>query len=749
MTSSSSGELPTLQRPSVSASKLALLVVLLAITGVLLVIDFSQAQEKREMVNWQNKLNLIADSRAADISNWLDMYFRELGSVANNPSLQLYVSALEAPKPQPKKDGAKAQSQDEEDSAAVVIPSMVPTPSIPGMPPLGAQSDVPPEAIFLRNLLLVTADRLGFLNKDATALNVIQANVKRPTGTGLAIVDMHGKVLASTEGLAVLDATVKAKVADAPTGKASLIDMFTAPGGEMRIGFVIPIYPIQADPTASNQSAMLVGVKTLGEDFARLLVQPGSMDRTLEALLLRKQGGNVEYLPVGGAGDNGTLSSTFALSTPDLDGVYALSHPESFALKRDRDSHRVLMTSRTIDHTHWVLLLHIDRDQALAESDSWRIKMVVIMFFALLALISSIVAAWWYGTSRRATLLSVQTGRLAAHSLAQEKLLRLVTDNQPEPIFIADRKNIVRFANEKAGMLFHAPTSDVVGKDLTALMGQAASSGYMEANLSALSIDKPLGRTHSIGEGPDQRILRSEHIPLAHIPIDGLEYPSPGVLIVDQDVTEIVNERERRVRILNQLIGTLIRMVDARDPYAANHSASVALIAREVAKGLSLDQALVETAQTAGNLMNIGKIVVSSQILTKPGALGEDEKQAVRDSLQKTVELLHGIDFDGPVVETLRQSAERYDGTGPLKLKGEAILITARIIAVANSFVGMISPRSYRAAIGTEQAATILLKDIDTQFDRRVVVALINFIENKQGKTMLAEIGLKKNQLGT
>jgi HD-GYP domain-containing protein (c-di-GMP phosphodiesterase class II) len=341
-------------------------------------------------------------------------------------------------------------------------------------------------------------------------------------------------------------------------------------------------------------------------------------------------------------------------------------------------------------------------------------------------------------------LLTLQTTRLAAHSLAQEKLLRLVTDNQPEPIFIADAKNHVRFANERAAKSFRLAVSDVVGKDLAALMGAAAAGGYTESNASAIAIDKPLLRTHEVDGDDGKRVLRSEHIPLKHIPIDGLPFPSPGVLVVDQDVTEIVNERARRERTLHQLIGTLVHMVDERDPYAANHSASVALVAREVAVGMALDPVLTEAAETAGNLMNIGKIVIPSEVLTRTAALGHDEVQAIRDSLSKSVELLKDIDFGGPVVETLRQSAERFDGTGPLKLKGEEILITARIIAVANAFIGMISPRSYRAAIDIQQAAKLLLEKIDTQFDRRVVVALVNFVENKQGREVLSQLALKK-----
>ena len=62
----------------------------------------------------------------------------------------------------------------------------------------------------------------------------------------------------------------------------------------------------------------------------------------------------------------------------------------------------------------------------------------------------------------------------------------------------------------------------------------------------------------------------------------------------------------------------------------------------------------------------------------------------------QAVDLLQDVTFEGPVVETIRQLGETWDGGGPLGLKGEEILVTARVLAVANAFVGMVSPRAYR-----------------------------------------------------
>ena len=720
--------LPTMAQPPVNPLRLGVLVLLVAIVGAVLVLRFAGDQEKRDLIQWQSKLNLIADSRANDIGGWVEHHFKELGDVAGNPSLQLYVTMLESAKP---------------DTAATTATKTDPlTPALPGAQMAPTAADEPAQAVYLRNLLLVTADKLGFAPK-SDPLKDIHANVKRATGSGLALVDAGGHIIAATGGMASLDATLAARVAQAPKGRGSLIDLFTSVGGELDIGFVLPIYAIQSDPGASSQIATLVGVKPLGGDFYKLLSQPGVTDKTLEALIVRRSGDKVEFLANSGSDRN--LSGSFNLSTPpDLDAAYAITAPGDFAIKRDRSGHLVLMTSRAINGTPWQLLLHIDRDQALAESDSWRMKTETIMFFAVLAMIAGIVAAWWYGTSRRAMLLSEQTGKLAAHSMAQETMLRLVTDNQPEPIFIADGGNIVRFANEKTGTLFTIAPGDVTNKSLTALMGPLAAAGYIEANAQALSGNKTILRTHTLGAKADARILRSEHIPLAHIPLDTLPYPSPGVLIIDQDISEIVHEREARALTLKQVIATLVRMVDERDPNASNHSAGVALVAREVARDLGLEPRMIETAETAGNLMNIGKIVVPSAILIKKAALDSDEILAIRESLQRSADLLQNIDFDGPVVETLHQAGEKYDGSGPLGLKGDAILITARIIAAANSFIGMISPRSYRAANSVEQATSLLLRNIDTQLDRRVVVALINFIENKKGKEQLLALANKK-----
>lgn len=710
--SSPSPFIPDMKQPSINPLGLTLIVVFLAFVSMVLLQRFGNVEEQREMLHWQNKLSIIADSRTADIDGWLDRHFRELEEVATNPSLQLYFTTLMSPKAQE---------------------SALP----PGL------AEEPAQTVFLRNLLVLTADRLSFTTKTSDDLKTIRANVSRVSGTGLAILGMDGKMMVSTQGLGGFDDALAEKIAQTPRGKNAFIDLFHDASGAARIGFVLPVYPIQSDKKPEEQIGRLVGIKSVGPDLLRLLTQPGLSDKTFESVLLRRDNENVETIAVQAGGEKEPVKKTpapLALSTPELDAAFAVTHPGTFAVKRDAQSNLVLMTSRKLTHAPWVLLLHIDRDQALQESDNWRSNMKFSMACALLALICGIVAAWWYGSSRRATLLSQQTAKLAAYSMAQERMLRVVSDNQPEPIFIADTRKLIHFANVKTAERFKIKVNDIIGKSMAGLMGADLARTYAEANETALSSHQTLTRTHRVGGGLEARTYSSTHVPLEHIPLEGLQYPTPGVLVVDEDVTAVVTEKERRERILHQLINTLVRLVDARDPYSSNHSQAVSITAREVAQSLGLSPVLTETARIAGKIMNIGKVMVPSEILTRKRTLEGDELQIVREGLSRSVALLQGIEFDGPVVNTLRQSAERVDGTGPLGLKGEEILITARIIAAANSFVGMISPRAYRNALSVELATGTLLQNVDTQFDRKVVVALINFVENKKGREALLKL---------
>ncbi|MEE8371900.1 MAG: HD domain-containing phosphohydrolase, partial [Sphingomonadales bacterium] len=174
---------------------------------------------------------------------------------------------------------------------------------------------------------------------------------------------------------------------------------------------------------------------------------------------------------------------------------------------------------------------------------------------------------------------------------------------------------------------------------------------------------------------------------------------------------------------------------DQTDPFSAQHSKRVAEVSAAVAGHMGLGSDAVRTCDLTGNLVNIGKFFVPDELLTKKGGLSDDEMQVIRDGLLAGADLLESVEFDVPVIKALRQLQERWDGGGhPDGLTGDGIEEAARIVAVANAFVGMVSARAYRDPMSFKEAIDRIFGNADTSYDRRVVVALMDFIENHEGR---------------
>jgi HD-GYP domain-containing protein (c-di-GMP phosphodiesterase class II) len=269
----------------------------------------------------------------------------------------------------------------------------------------------------------------------------------------------------------------------------------------------------------------------------------------------------------------------------------------------------------------------------------------------------------------------------------------------------------------------------MLGKPIANVLGPAAAKRVLRLNHEAMENNRVVTEYGAVDIGGKHRMIQSEHIPLK-----GAGGGVSGVLTVEDDITDFVTERERRARTLNQLVRTLVDVVDKRDPFAAQHSARVAKVARAVAKEMNLSDVEIETAEIAGSLLNLGKILIPEAVLAKTEGLTDEERGMIRNSIMTSAELLRGIEFDGPVVETLQQAQANFDGSGNPPLKGDEILVTSRIIAVANAFIGMISDRAFRQALSIDQAIDALMKGVGKGFDRRVVAALINYLDNHGGR---------------
>ena len=192
-------------------------------------------------------------------------------------------------------------------------------------------------------------------------------------------------------------------------------------------------------------------------------------------------------------------------------------------------------------------------------------------------------------------------------------------------------------------------------------------------------------------------------------------------------VEQLLEENLTRVRAaLEETVNALTATTEKRDPFTAGHQRMVAHLACAIAQRLGMSPDRIEVLRTAGLLHDIGKISVPIEILSKPGRLTAEEMRLIHPHSTVGYEILARIPFDGPVAEMVWQHHERLDGSGyPRGLRGEDILLEARILAVADVVEAMASHRPYRPSLGVRAALQEVVRHRGTAFDPPVVDACV------------------------
>ncbi|HPR15331.1 MAG TPA: PAS domain S-box protein [Smithella sp.] len=208
------------------------------------------------------------------------------------------------------------------------------------------------------------------------------------------------------------------------------------------------------------------------------------------------------------------------------------------------------------------------------------------------------------------------------------------------------------------------------------------------------------------------------------------------VIFILQDITDrklMDIELKRTLESLRKSVGTTIQVmvsaIEMRDPYTAGHQLRVTDIARAIAAEMRLSQDKIDGLRMAGVIHDIGKLSVPAEILAKPTRLTKLEYSLIQEHSRSGYEILKNVESSWPLAEIVYQHHERMDGSGyPRNLKGNDILIEARILAVADVVESMASHRPYRASLGIEAALEEIEKNKGILYDEHVAdVCLILF----------------------
>jgi HD-GYP domain-containing protein (c-di-GMP phosphodiesterase class II) len=178
--------------------------------------------------------------------------------------------------------------------------------------------------------------------------------------------------------------------------------------------------------------------------------------------------------------------------------------------------------------------------------------------------------------------------------------------------------------------------------------------------------------------------------------------------------------------LLEDTIKAIQSVVQKKDPSTARHQARVWKLACAIGREMGLGKTRVAVIGLAALVHDFGKVFIPADILNKPGKLTEAEFSAVKNHAEAVFQILSTIDLFCPIADIVHQHHERINGSGyPLGLKGDDILLEARIIAVADVVEAMLSDRPHRRALGVEAAMKEIAGGRGTLYDANAVDACI------------------------
>ena len=197
-------------------------------------------------------------------------------------------------------------------------------------------------------------------------------------------------------------------------------------------------------------------------------------------------------------------------------------------------------------------------------------------------------------------------------------------------------------------------------------------------------------------------------------------------LSLEQRLLSSMHEVEERER---ETLSRLARAIEYRDIGTSAYLERMAHIAGLIAEGLGMPEDEVRLIELAAPLHDMGKIAIPDEVLLKPGPLDEHQLSIMRRHPQIGHELLSGSQnrfIQAGATIALRHH-ERFDGSGyPDGLSGAQIPIEARIVAVADVFDALISPRPYKAPWSFDSALDFLVEQSGKLFDPQCVQALLD-----------------------
>jgi len=195
---------------------------------------------------------------------------------------------------------------------------------------------------------------------------------------------------------------------------------------------------------------------------------------------------------------------------------------------------------------------------------------------------------------------------------------------------------------------------------------------------------------------------------------------------------ELQQTLERLRKAFGATVQVMVSAIESRDPYTSGHQLRATTIACAIATEMGLSQNKIEGLRMAGSIHDIGKLSVPAEILSKPTKLTNIEFSLIKEHSRKGYEMLKDVESPWPLAQIVYQHHERMNGSGyPRNLKGDEILMEARILAVSDVVEAMASHRPYRPTLGLNAALEEIENNKGTLYDEAVADTCLRLFREK------------------
>lgn len=541
------------------------------------------------------------------------------------------------------------------------------------------------------------------------------------------VVGRSGDAFVTSSGAAPFSAEQRRLALDSIARGQTAYGAARAISAGLVMDLALPIYAAQVEPGRGKPVATLLLVVPLTAELSEFLAGDPLASPGTHRVLLQLADGQLQRIQPGAA------DSVAPVRLEDFDlaaGEIPFGRRDSLA-----GAGPVYSAGAMVSGPTWWVLEEVEVAVAEQPLATYTTAAIVVAVLVVIAVAVAFGAFWWRLASLHDRALAEQYRTLANRIQNQKQLLDSINGTIHEFIGLKAPDGSYRYVNPAFAKAVGRSPEAMVGLDDAAIFGQGTARRLALSDRRVLNSREAVTADEEVYLDGVRHYLQISKAPF----LDAAGEPG-GIVSVTRDVTELVEQRHKKERAIQQMVSALVRAIELRDPYLAGHSRRVAEFAVAVGKQMGCSEEELATLELAANLSQIGKLAIRKELLTKPARLTPDEIKEMEGHVTHALEVLQGIDFELPVVETIVQMHERLDGEGyPNGLKGDQIGLTGRILGACDVFCARLEPRSYRGGLAPDAVLDILAENI-TRYDPRVIEALKQVVATVPGEKLIASI---------